>query len=54
MTEVGAPPYPLVLAGFLVTMGTLGDRFGRRRMLMIGATGFAARTLAAWVAKQGE
>ena len=34
--------YPLVLAGLLVTMGTLGDRFGRRRMLMLGATGFAA------------
>jgi len=34
--------YPLVLAGFLVTMGTLGDRFGRRQMLLIGATGFAA------------
>ncbi|WP_194422315.1 MFS transporter [Microbacterium abyssi] len=34
--------YPLVLAGLLVTMGTLGDHFGRRRMLLIGATGFAA------------
>lgn len=34
--------YPLVLAGLLVTMGTLGDRFGRRRLLLIGATGFAA------------
>lgn len=34
--------YPLVLAGLLVTMGTLGDRFGRRRMLLIGSTGFAA------------
>ncbi|WP_433586643.1 MFS transporter [Microbacterium hydrocarbonoxydans] len=34
--------YPLVLAGLLVTMGTMGDRFGRRRMLLIGATGFAA------------
>ncbi|WEG07414.1 MFS transporter [Microbacterium horticulturae] len=33
--------YPLVLAALLVTMGTLGDRFGRRRMLLIGATGFA-------------
>ncbi len=32
--------YPLVLAGLLVTMGTLGDRFGRRRMLLIGASGF--------------
>lgn len=34
--------YPLVLAGLLVTMGTLGDRFGRRKLLLIGATGFAA------------
>ncbi len=34
--------YPLVLAGLLVVMGSLGDRFGRRRMLLIGATGFAA------------
>ena len=33
--------YSLVLAGLLVTMGVLGDRFGRRRMLFIGATGFA-------------
>lgn len=33
--------YPLVLAGLLVTMGSLGDRFGRRRMLLIGAVGFA-------------
>lgn len=43
--------YPLVLAGLLVTMGTLGDRFGRRRMLLIGATGFAAvSVLAAFAA----
>lgn len=34
--------YSLVLAGLLVTMGVLGDRFGRRRMLLIGAVGFAA------------
>lgn len=33
--------YSLVLAGLLVTMGVMGDRFGRRRMLFIGATGFA-------------
>jgi DHA2 family multidrug resistance protein-like MFS transporter len=32
--------YPLVLASLLVTMGVLGDRFGRRRMLLLGATGF--------------
>jgi len=34
--------YPLMLAGLLVTMGTLGDRVGRRRLLLIGATGFGA------------
>jgi len=33
--------YSLVLAGLLVAMGGIGDRFGRRRMLLIGATGFA-------------
>lgn len=34
--------YPLVLAGLLVAMGSLGDRLGRRRLLLVGATGFAA------------
>jgi DHA2 family multidrug resistance protein-like MFS transporter len=34
--------YPLVLAALLVGMGNLGDRFGRRRMLLIGASGFGA------------
>ena len=29
--------YGFMVAGFLVTMGTLGDRIGRRRLLMIGA-----------------
>ncbi|WP_062211848.1 MFS transporter [Demequina oxidasica] len=33
--------YALVLAALLVTMGSLSDRFGRRRMLIIGAVGFA-------------
>lgn len=32
--------YALVLAALLVTMGSLSDRFGRRRMLVIGAVGF--------------
>lgn len=32
--------YALVLAALLVTMGSLSDRFGRRRMLIIGAIGF--------------
>ncbi len=33
--------YPLLLAGLLVPMGSLGDRLGRRRLLLIGAAGFA-------------
>nr|WP_279581305.1 MFS transporter [Fodinicola feengrottensis] len=32
--------YGFTIAGFLVTMGTLGDRIGRRRLLMIGAAAF--------------
>jgi DHA2 family multidrug resistance protein-like MFS transporter len=39
--------YPLVLAGLLVTMGTLGDRIGRRRTLLIGVSGFGAVSFAA-------
>ncbi|HTM84339.1 MAG TPA: MFS transporter, partial [Mycobacterium sp.] len=33
--------YSLVLAALLVAMGSLGDRWGRRRLLLIGASGFA-------------
>jgi MFS transporter, DHA2 family, multidrug resistance protein len=32
--------YGFFLAGFLITMGTLGDRVGRRRLLLIGAAAF--------------
>ncbi len=32
--------YSFVLAGLLITMGTLGDRIGRRKLLLIGAVGF--------------
>lgn len=38
--------YGFMIAGFLVTMGTLGDRIGRRKLLMIGATGFAIASMA--------
>jgi MFS transporter, DHA2 family, multidrug resistance protein len=34
--------YTLVFAGLLFTYGVLGDRFGRRRVLVIGMTLFAA------------
>ncbi|MGH8175478.1 MAG: MFS transporter [Steroidobacter sp.] len=39
--------YGFVLAGCLITMGTLGDRIGRRRLLLIGATAFGAASLVA-------
>jgi len=32
--------YGFMVAGWLITMGTLGDRIGRRRLLLIGATAF--------------
>ncbi|WP_374058245.1 MFS transporter [Marinitenerispora sediminis] len=46
--------YSFVLAGLLVTMGTLGDRIGRRRLLMIGAAGFGAASLLAALAPSAE
>lgn len=39
--------YGFLIAGFLVPMGNLGDRIGRRRLLMIGATAFAAASVLA-------
>jgi DHA2 family multidrug resistance protein-like MFS transporter len=46
--------YPLVLAGLLISMGSLGDRFGRRRLLIIGSIGFAAVSAAAAFAPSTE
>jgi DHA2 family multidrug resistance protein-like MFS transporter len=41
--------YGFMVAGLLVTMGTLGDRIGRRRLLLTGAAAFGiASMLAAW------
>src|SRR3569833_2098885 len=39
--------YSFVLAGLLVTMGSLGDRIGRRRLLIIGASAFGVASLLA-------
>lgn len=33
--------YSLVLAGLLVSMGSLGDRVGHRKLLLVGSLGFA-------------
>src|SRR3989442_5955236 len=37
--------YGFLLAGSLITMGTLGDRIGRPRLLMIGAGFFRATSV---------
>lgn len=34
--------YSFVIAGLLVSMGSLGDRIGRKRLLLVGATAFGA------------
>jgi MFS transporter, DHA2 family, multidrug resistance protein len=39
--------YGFMVAGFLVTMGTLGDRIGRRKLLLIGAAAFGALSILA-------
>jgi len=39
--------YGFMVAGFLITMGTLGDRIGRRRLLLIGATAFGITSIVA-------
>src|ERR671916_24809 len=39
--------YGFLLAGFLITMGTLGDRIGRRRLLLIGAVAFGVASVVA-------
>ncbi|MGG7449972.1 MFS transporter [Plantibacter auratus] len=46
--------YPLVLAGLLVSMGSLGDRIGRRRLLLIGSIGFGVVSVAAAFAPSAE
>jgi MFS transporter, DHA2 family, multidrug resistance protein len=39
--------YGFMVAGFLITMGTLGDRIGRRRLLLIGAAAFGVASVLA-------
>jgi DHA2 family multidrug resistance protein-like MFS transporter len=39
--------YGFFVAGSLITMGTLGDRIGRRRLLLIGAAAFGAVSILA-------
>ncbi|MEV6108103.1 MFS transporter [Streptomyces sp. NPDC051940] len=46
--------YGFVLAGLLITAGVLGDRIGRRRLLLIGAVVFGLGSLAAAYAGNPE
>ncbi|HEV8395011.1 MAG TPA: MFS transporter [Vicinamibacterales bacterium] len=46
--------YGFVLAGSLITMGTLGDRIGRRRLLLIGAAVFGAASIMTAFASSAE
>ena len=39
--------YGFLVAGFLITMGTLGDRIGRRRLLLVGAAAFGGASVVA-------
>ncbi|MET8993824.1 MFS transporter [Amycolatopsis sp. NPDC004169] len=39
--------YGFMVAGFMVTMGTLGDRVGRRKLLLAGAAAFGAASVVA-------
>ncbi|MDZ4269532.1 MAG: MFS transporter [Mycobacterium sp.] len=46
--------YGFFIAGFLITMGTLGDRIGRRRLLVIGTAVFAVVSTFAAFAPSAE
>src|SRR3712207_2512956 len=43
-----------MIAGFLVTMGTLGDRIGRRKLLLIGAAAFGVASMLAAFSTNAE
>lgn len=46
--------YGFFVAGALVTMGTLGDRIGRRRLLLIGASAFGLTSIIAACSTSAE
>jgi MFS transporter, DHA2 family, multidrug resistance protein len=46
--------YGFMVAGLLITMGTLGDRIGRRRLLLIGAAAFGLASLFAALSNSAE
>ena len=46
--------YGFMVAGFLITMGTLGDRIGRRRVLLTGGAAFGAASILAAFSTSAE
>jgi DHA2 family multidrug resistance protein-like MFS transporter len=46
--------YGFLVAGSLITMGSLGDRIGRRRLLMIGAAAFGVTSVVAALSTSAE
>jgi MFS transporter, DHA2 family, multidrug resistance protein len=46
--------YGFLMAGLLLTMGALGDRIGRRRLLLVGAAAFGATSVLAAYAPSAE
>ncbi|CAA0108764.1 Antiseptic resistance protein [Starkeya nomas] len=46
--------YGFMVAGTLMLMGTLGDRIGRRKLLLIGAAAFACASVLAAMARSAE
>ncbi|EPG72670.1 transporter, major facilitator family protein [Leptospira fainei serovar Hurstbridge str. BUT 6] len=46
--------YGFLVAGFLITMGTLGDRIGRRKLLLIGAGAFGVASVLAAFSTSAE
>ncbi|MFD3326095.1 MFS transporter [Streptomyces sp. NPDC058701] len=46
--------YAFALAGLLITMGSLGDRIGRRKLLLIGAAAFGLASVGAARATSAE
>lgn len=47
--------YSLTFGGLLLTAGSIADRFGRRRVLLVGLTAFGAVSLlVVWVSTAGE
>lgn len=46
--------YGFMVAGLLITMGTLGDRIGRRKLLLVGAAAFGVLSLLAAFSPSAE